>query len=79
VTERWLPDGKEHSVLSDAEKAHLEEAIYPLALAEAGEPDTPRNRLIAASDYWQFLRLGGGTEAAATAAIVRGLRACDAG
>lgn len=67
------------SVLSDAEKAHLEKAIYSQALAEAGEPDTPRNRLIAASDYWQFLQLGGGTDADATTAIVRGLRACDVG
>jgi hypothetical protein len=66
-------------VLSDAERAHLEGVIYPQALAAAGEPDTSRNRLIAASDYWLFLQSGGGTEADATAAIARGLRACDAG
>jgi hypothetical protein len=66
-------------VLDDAQKAHLEQAIYPAALAEAGEADSPRNRAIAASDYWQFLTLGGGTDAEATAALVRGLRACDTG
>jgi hypothetical protein len=66
-------------MLSDAEKRHLEHAIYPLAVAQAGEPDSPRNRMIAASDYWQFLQLGGGTDDEAVAAIARGLRACDAG
>jgi hypothetical protein len=65
-------------VLSEAEKDHLERAIYPLALAEAGEADSPRNRMIAASDYWQFLQMGGGTDSEATAALARGLRSCDA-
>ena len=66
-------------MLSEAQKAHLEHAIYPLALADAGEPDTPRNRMIAASDYWQFLQTGGGTDDEAVTALARGLRACDAG
>jgi hypothetical protein len=65
-------------MLSDVEKAHLEDAIYPRALAAAGEPDTRRNRLIAASDYWQFLQTGGGTDGEAVTALARGLRACDA-
>ena len=65
-------------MLDEAEKAHLERAIYPVALAEAGEADSPRNAAIAASDYWQFLQLGGGTDADAIAALTRGLRACDA-
>ena len=65
-------------MLSDADRAHLEHAIYPQALAEAGEPDTPRNRLIAASDYWQFLQAGGGSDDEAVATLVRGLRACGA-
>jgi hypothetical protein len=65
-------------MLSDAEKAHLERAIYPLALADAGEPDTRRNRMIAASDYWQFLQTGGGTDDEAIATLTRGLRACEA-
>ena len=64
-------------MLSEAERAHLEHAIYPQALAAAGEPDTRRNRLIAASDYWQFLQTGGGTDGAAVTALARGLRACD--
>jgi hypothetical protein len=66
-------------MLGEAEKAYLVHAIYPRALAEAGEPDTPRNRSIAASDYWQFLQTGGGTDGEAIAALARGLRACDAG
>ena len=65
-------------MLSAAEQAHLARAIYPRALTEAGEPDTPRNRSIAASDYWQFLQGGGGTDAEAVAALARGLRACGA-
>lgn len=64
-------------MLSDAEKAHLDHALYPLALAQAGEPDSPRTRAIAASDYWQFLQLGGGTDADAVAMLVRGLRSCE--
>jgi hypothetical protein len=63
-------------MLSDAEHAHLAGVIYPAALAEAGEEDSPRNRSIATSDYWQFLQLGGGTDAEAIAALTRGLRAC---
>lgn len=63
-------------MLSEAEKAHLEHAVYPLALTEAGEPDTHRNRAIAASDYWQFLQAGGGTDSEAVAALARGMRAC---
>jgi hypothetical protein len=63
-------------MLSEAERAHLEHAVYPLALAEAGEPDTHRNRAIAASDYWQFLQAGGGTDGEAVAALARGMRAC---
>ena len=34
--------------------------------------------MIAASDYWQFLQLGGGTDDEAIVALARGLRACDA-
>ena len=64
-------------MLSEAQKAHLEHAIYPAALNWAGEADSPRNRAIAASDYWQFLEAGGGADAEAIAALVRGLRACD--
>jgi hypothetical protein len=66
-------------MLSEPEKVHLEDAIYPLALVAAGEQDTLRNRSIAASDYWQFLLSGGGTDADAITLIARGLRACDAG
>ncbi len=65
-------------MLSDAQQAHLDEALYPRALACAGEPDTPRNRQIAAGDYWHFLQLGGGSDAQAAAALVRGLRSCEA-
>ncbi len=65
-------------VLTDAEQARLAKALYPAALAEAHELDSPRNRAIAASDYWQFLHLGGGTDAEAIAMLVRGLRSCDA-
>jgi len=65
-------------VLTSAQKEHLEHALYQRALADAAEQDSHRNRLIAASDYWQFLQLGGGTDAEATAAIARGLRSCDA-
>jgi hypothetical protein len=63
-------------VLGQADKAHLEQDLYPAALTEAGEADSPRNRMIAASDYWQ-LQSGGGTDAEALATLVRGLRACD--
>jgi hypothetical protein len=63
--------------MSEAEQAHLDDALYPRALAEAGEDDSPRNRSIAASDYWLFLQAGGGTDAEAIAALARGLRACD--
>ena len=66
-------------MLTDDQRAHLARELYPQALAAAGEPDTARNRAIAASDYWQFLELGGGTDEDAIAALVRGLRACDAG
>jgi hypothetical protein len=65
-------------VLGDADRAHLERELYPQALAQAGEIDSPRNRAIAASDYWQFLALGGGSDADATQALVRGLRSCEA-
>lgn len=65
-------------MLGDAERSHLERAIYPVALEEAGELDSPRNREIAASDYWQFLATGERTDAEAIAALVRGLRPCDA-
>ena len=64
-------------MLSDAERAHLERVLYPAALAAAGEPDSPRNRTIAANDYWLFLqarrRLGRGGDrgAAARPAVVR--------
>ena len=64
-------------MLSEADNTHLEHAIYPQALAKAGEPDTHRNRWIAASDYWLFLQAGGGTDDEAIAALTRGLRACD--
>ena len=66
-------------MLCEAERIHLEQALYPKALEAAGEADSPRNRQIAASDYWQFLALGGGTDEEAIAALVRGLRACDLG
>ena len=65
-------------MLSEAQQAHLDHALYPLALAQAGEPDTRRNRVIAASDYWLFLESGGGTDGEAVAALARGMRACDA-
>lgn len=65
-------------MLSEAQKEHLERVLYPRALADAAEQDSQRNRQIAASDYWQFLQLGGGTDAAAAAAIARGLRGCVA-
>ncbi len=63
-------------MLSDDDRAHLEDAIYPHALAAAGEDDSPRNRAIAESDYWHFIRLGGGTDAEAIDTLTRGLRAC---
>jgi hypothetical protein len=66
-------------MLSDAEKTHLEHAIFPRALEEASEPDTSRNRVIAASDYWQFLQIGGGSDDEAVVVVARGLRACNAG
>lgn len=65
-------------MLSETEQAHLARVIYPAALADAGEADSPRNRAIASSDYWQFLELGGGTDTEAIATLARGLRACDA-
>jgi hypothetical protein len=34
--------------------------------------------MIAASDYWQFLQTGGGTDDDAIATLTRGLRACEA-
>jgi hypothetical protein len=64
-------------VLSEAEHSHLETALYPRALEQAGEPDSPRNRGIAENDYWMFLQLGGGSDAEALEALVRGLRSCD--
>jgi hypothetical protein len=64
-------------VLSDAERAHLERDLYPAALAEAGELDSPRNRTIAANDYWLFLQAGGGTDADAIGALLRGLQSCE--
>lgn len=64
-------------MLSEDERAHLERSLYPPALAQAGEIDSPRNRAIAASDYWHFLQLGGGSDADATQALLRGLRSCD--
>jgi hypothetical protein len=63
-------------MLNAAEKAHLDNTIYPRALAGAAEPDSPRNREIAASDYWLFLQTGGGTDDKAVEVLVRGLRAC---
>ena len=51
--------------------------IYSAELAAAGEEDSPRNRAIAANDYWLFLQSGGGTDAEAITLLVRGLRACD--
>ena len=64
-------------MLSDAERAHLERALYPVALAEAGEPDSPRNRTIAANDYWLFLQAGGGTDEEAIVVLLRGLQSCE--
>jgi len=64
-------------VLGEREHAHLMRDLYPPALAAAGEPDTPRNRQIAIADHWQFLQLGGGSDAVAIAALVRGLRSCE--
>ena len=64
-------------MLTEAERSHLERVIYPRALAEAGEPDTPRNRSIAENDYWVFLQTGGDSDEKATAALIRGLRACE--
>ena len=63
-------------MLTEAERSHLERVIYPRALAEAGELDTARNRSIAENDYWVFLQSGGGSDESATAALIRGLRAC---
>jgi hypothetical protein len=63
-------------VLNETQQAHLERAIYPQALTAAGESDSPRNRSIAASDYWHFLQLGGGSDEDAIAVLTRGLRAC---
>ncbi len=65
-------------MLSEAQREHLERSLYPQALAQAAEVDSPRNRAIAASDYWQFLQMGGGSDEQATATLVRGLRSCDA-
>jgi hypothetical protein len=63
-------------MLSDHDRALLER-IYPLALAAAGELDSPRNRTIAANDLWLFAQAGGGSEAEATEALIRGLRSCE--
>ena len=64
-------------MLSDAERAHLERTLYPVALAEAGEADSPRNRTIAANDYWLFLQGGGGTDQEAIVVLLRGLQSCE--
>jgi len=64
-------------MLSDADRERLDR-LYAPALAVAGEIDSPRNRAIAANDLWAFLQMGGGDDEAATAALVRGLRSCDA-
>ncbi len=52
--------------------------VYPRALADAGEADSPRNRAIARNDFWLFLQAGGGTDEEAVAVLARGLRSCDA-
>jgi len=64
-------------VLSDDDRVRLER-LYPPALEQAGELDSPRNRSVAASDFWAFLLMGGGSDDEATDALVRGLRSCDA-
>ena len=64
-------------MLSDAERAHLERALYPVALAQAGEVDSPRNRTIAANDYWLFLQAGGGSDEDAIGVLLRGLQSCE--
>lgn len=64
-------------MLTDDEQTHLEQTLYRPALAQSGEPDSPRNRTIAANDYWLFLQAGGGADGDAIAALARGLRACD--
>jgi hypothetical protein len=67
------------AMLSVDEQAHLDGALYPEALAGAGEQDSHRNRSIATSDYWHFLQAGGGSDAEAIALLTRGLRACATG
>ncbi len=64
-------------MLSHAERVHLERVVYPIALAQSGEDDSPRNRTIAANDYWLFLQAGGGPDEEAIAALLRGLRSCE--
>jgi hypothetical protein len=59
------------------ELGDLDPALYARALAAAGERDSPRNRAIAASDWWVFALAGGGNEDEAVAALVRGLQSCD--
>ena len=67
-------------MLTETQKAHLAEGVYPRALAETGLTDTAKRQSIAASDYLQFLALGAGTDDEAVAAVAAGLRAdADAG
>jgi hypothetical protein len=74
---RELLDQKENVRLSGAEKARLERAIYPQALAAAGETDSPSNRSSAANDDARFLRRGGHTDTGAVMALTRGMRTCE--
>jgi hypothetical protein len=55
----------------------LDPGLYARALEAAGERDSPRNRAIAASDWWVFEQAGGGSEEEAVAALVRGLQSCE--
>lgn len=62
-------------MLTDTQKTHLAEVVYPRALAETGLPDTDKRQMIAASDYLQFLALGGGSDDEAVDEVACGLRA----
>jgi hypothetical protein len=55
----------------------LDPLLYARALKAAGERDSQRTRAIAASDWWVFVRGGGGSEDEALATLVRGLQSCE--
>ncbi len=62
-------------MLTETQRSHLEEVVYPRALAATGLPDTANRRIIAASNYFQFLALGESSDAEAAKKIADELQA----